>query len=65
MQSSPAVVANHNVDVVQEPETGEKDPESITLHQPLLKKNSATSLSSVPLAMLGAKVSHIESLDYE
>ncbi|KAL0431568.1 UNVERIFIED_CONTAM: Chloride channel protein CLC-b [Sesamum radiatum] len=41
----------------------EQDPESNTLHQPLLKRNR--TLSSSPLAIVGAKVSHIESLDYE
>ncbi|KAF5739569.1 hypothetical protein HS088_TW12G00778 [Tripterygium wilfordii] len=42
---------------------GERDPESNTLQQPLLKRNR--TLSSNPLALVGAKVSHIESLDYE
>lgn len=41
----------------------ERDPESNSLHQPLLKRNR--TLSSSPLAIVGAKVSHIESLDYE
>lgn len=41
----------------------ERDPENNSLHQPLLKRNR--TLSSSPLAMVGAKVSHIESLDYE
>ncbi|XP_057491074.1 chloride channel protein CLC-b-like [Actinidia eriantha] len=41
----------------------ERDPESNSLHQPLLKRNR--TLSSTPLAMVGSKVSHIESLDYE
>ncbi|KAK2992879.1 hypothetical protein RJ640_028121 [Escallonia rubra] len=41
----------------------ERDPESNSLYQPLLKRNR--TLSSSPLAMVGAKVSHIESLDYE
>ncbi|GLT56944.1 hypothetical protein SLA2020_299560 [Shorea laevis] len=41
----------------------ERDPESNTLQQPLLKRNR--TLSSNPLALVGAKVSHIESLDYE
>ncbi|XP_031107532.1 chloride channel protein CLC-b-like isoform X2 [Ipomoea triloba] len=39
------------------------DPESNSLHRPLLKRNR--TLSSTPLAMIGAKVSPIESLDYE
>ncbi|KAK9272851.1 hypothetical protein L1049_003229 [Liquidambar formosana] len=40
-----------------------RDPESNSLNQPLLKRNR--TLSSSPLALIGAKVSHIESLDYE
>uniref|UniRef100_A0A803MLD5 Uncharacterized protein n=1 Tax=Chenopodium quinoa TaxID=63459 RepID=A0A803MLD5_CHEQI len=40
---------------------GEVDLES--LHQPLLRRNR--TLSASHLAMVGAKVSHIESLDYE
>ncbi|GFP98968.1 chloride channel protein clc-b [Phtheirospermum japonicum] len=39
------------------------DPETNNLHQPLLKRNR--TLSSSPLAIVGTKVSHIESLDYE
>ncbi|CAH8388410.1 unnamed protein product [Eruca vesicaria subsp. sativa] len=45
----------------QEEEQG--DPESNTLNQPLVKANR--TLSSTPLALVGTKVSHIESLDYE
>lgn len=42
----------------------EIDPEiNNPLHQPLLKRNR--TLSSNPLALVGAKVSYIESLDYE
>ncbi|KAK9067375.1 hypothetical protein SSX86_014702 [Deinandra increscens subsp. villosa] len=41
----------------------EGDPESNSLHQPLLKRNQ--TLSSSPLALVGTKVSYIESLDYE
>ncbi|GJV30661.1 chloride channel protein CLC-b-like protein [Tanacetum coccineum] len=41
----------------------ETDPESNSLHQPLLKRNK--TLSSSPLALIGTKVSYIESLDYE
>ncbi|KAL8511268.1 hypothetical protein ACS0TY_017904 [Phlomoides rotata] len=41
----------------------DEDPESNTLHQPLLKRNR--TLSSRPLAIVGTKVSYIESLDYE
>lgn len=44
-------------------EEEERDPESNSLIQPLLKRNR--TLSTNPLAMVGAKVSHIESLDYE
>lgn len=44
-------------------EEEERDPESNTLQQPLLKRNR--KLSTNPLATVGAKVSHIESLDYE
>ncbi|KAL3653824.1 hypothetical protein CASFOL_003505 [Castilleja foliolosa] len=39
------------------------DPETNNLHQPLLKRNR--TLSSSPLAIVGTKVSHIESLDYD
>lgn len=39
------------------------DPESNTLHRPLIKRNR--TLSSNHIAIIGAKVSHIESLDYE
>lgn len=42
---------------------GEPDVESNSLHQPLLKRNR--TLSASHLAMVGAKVSYIESLDYE
>ncbi|KAI4348303.1 hypothetical protein L6164_009038 [Bauhinia variegata] len=41
----------------------ERDPESNPLNEPLLKRSR--TLSSNPLAMVGAKVSYIESLDYE
>ncbi|GMI67476.1 chloride channel B [Hibiscus trionum] len=41
----------------------EADEESNSLNQPLLKRN--TTLSTNPLALVGASVSHIESLDYE
>uniref|UniRef100_A0A1J3D6L3 Chloride channel protein n=1 Tax=Noccaea caerulescens TaxID=107243 RepID=A0A1J3D6L3_NOCCA len=45
-------------------ENGEEgDPESNTLNQPLVKAHR--TLSSIPLALVGTKVSHIESLDYE
>ncbi|GAB4847964.1 hypothetical protein Ancab_027026, partial [Ancistrocladus abbreviatus] len=42
---------------------GEADLESNSLNQPLLRKSRTLSANS--LAMVGAKVSHIESLDYE
>lgn len=44
-------------------EQGDPDNNHNSLHTPLLKRN--LTLSSSPLAMVGAKVSHIESLDYE
>nr|UTD53585.1 chloride channel B [Casuarina glauca] len=46
-------------------EVGEEeiDPESNSLNQPLLRRSR--TMSSNPLAMVGAKVSYIESLDYE
>ncbi|XP_014509989.1 chloride channel protein CLC-b [Vigna radiata var. radiata] len=44
-------------------EVEERDPESNPLNEPLLKRNR--TLSSNPLALVGAKVSYIESLDYE
>lgn len=47
----------------EEEEEEGRDPESNSLSQPLLKRNR--TLSSTPLALVGAKVSHIESLDYE
>lgn len=40
----------------------DRDPDSNS-NQPLLKRHG--TLSSNPLAMVGAKVAHIESLDYE
>ncbi|KAA3459448.1 chloride channel protein CLC-b-like [Gossypium australe] len=47
-----------------EAEVEERDPESnSSLSEPLLKRNR--TLSSNPLALVGATVSHIESLDYE
>lgn len=47
----------------QEEEEEGDDPERNTLHRPLLKENQTLSSNSV--AIVGAKVSHIESLDYE
>ncbi|XAR51996.1 hypothetical protein NMG60_11006818 [Bertholletia excelsa] len=52
---------NNNMEAQENEE--ERDPESNSLHRPLLKRNR--TLSTTPLAMVGAKVSHIESLDYE
>ncbi|KAK7377691.1 hypothetical protein VNO80_03121 [Phaseolus coccineus] len=52
---------NHKMEEVQREE--EIDPESNTLNEPLLKRNR--TLSSNPLALVGEKVSYIESLDYE
>ncbi|CAI9090201.1 OLC1v1024927C1 [Oldenlandia corymbosa var. corymbosa] len=57
-----AVTASLN-DEQEHSENG-RDLESNSLHQPLLLKRNKT-LSSSPLAMVGAKVSYIESLDYE
>lgn len=52
-------------DLEEDAENGEsgRDPETNILQQPLLKRSR--TLSSSPLAMVGAKVSYIESLDYE
>lgn len=46
-----------------EEEVEERDPERNPTNEPLLKRNR--TLSSNPLALVGAKVSYIESLDYE
>ncbi|CAL0299181.1 unnamed protein product [Lupinus luteus] len=51
---------NHNMDEVVE----ERDPEHNPLNEPLLIKRNRT-LSGNPLALVGSKVSYIESLDYE
>jgi chloride channel 7 len=51
----------HNME--READEEEIDPESNPLNQPLLKRSR--TVSSNPLAMVGAKVSYIESLDYE
>ncbi|XP_064986125.1 chloride channel protein CLC-a-like [Musa acuminata AAA Group] len=56
--SPPAAAA-----VVVDGGEGELDPESNSLQQPLLKRSP--TLTSSHYAMVGAKVSHIESLDYE
>lgn len=51
-----------NLNMETEFDLEERDPESNSLNQPLLKSNRTLSN---PLAIVGAKVSHIESLDYE
>ncbi|KAL8038813.1 hypothetical protein ABFX02_11G132400 [Erythranthe guttata] len=56
------VAAEANIQTQRQDEQ-EHDPESNTLHEPLLKVNR--TLSSNQLAIVGGKVSHIESLDYE
>lgn len=62
MEEEPTQPAIHCMEG-QHADLEERDPESNSLHRPLLKRN--LTLSSSPLAMVGAKVSHIESLDYE
>ncbi|XP_026660213.1 chloride channel protein CLC-b-like [Phoenix dactylifera] len=57
----PAAAAEANLEVDREED--EHDPERNSLHQPLLKRTA--TLTTNHLAMVGAKVSHIESLDYE
>ncbi|OAY73351.1 Chloride channel protein CLC-b [Ananas comosus] len=59
--SEPAAAATTHVEL--DGGEDEQDPESNSLHQPLLKRSP--TLSASHLAMVGAKVSHIESLDYE
>lgn len=49
----------------QEEDEEEVDPERSTLHRPLLKENQTLSSNSIAVVGVGAKVSHIESLDYE
>jgi chloride channel 7 len=51
------------MDVKEEREGDLHDIESDTMHAPLLRRRN--TLSASHLAMVGAKVSHIESLDYE
>jgi chloride channel 7 len=58
-QRSPRTPTNN---LVSE-EEGENDPESNSLQKPLLKRSP--TLTASHLAMVGAKVSYIESLDYE
>lgn len=55
--------APHNLEAEVEAGEEETDPESNSLRQPLLKRNR--TLSASQLAIVGAKVSHIQSLDYE
>ena len=52
----------HNMEAEADEEE-ERDTESNSLRQPLLKRNR--TLSSTPQALVGSKVSNIESLDYE
>ncbi|KAL3636684.1 hypothetical protein CASFOL_018983 [Castilleja foliolosa] len=54
---------NESANIEKQGEEDETDPESNELHQPLLKRNR--TISSSTLAIVGTKVSHIESLDYE
>lgn len=55
---------NNKMEEVEREEEPEMDPESNNpLHQTLIKRNR--TLSSNPLALVGEKVSYIESLDYE
>ncbi|KAG6410166.1 hypothetical protein SASPL_128217 [Salvia splendens] len=49
----------------QEENEEEVDPERSMLHRPLLKENQTLSSNSIAVVGVGAKVSHIESLDYE
>ncbi|KAJ3671890.1 hypothetical protein LUZ60_007969 [Juncus effusus] len=55
----------HDMDIEEREGEEVHDLESDTLHTPLLKKRRNGGLSASHLAMVGAKVSHIESLDYE
>lgn len=57
-------IMNHSIEGEVEGEEEQRDPESNPLNEPLLLKRNRT-LSSNPLALVGAKVSYIESLDYE
>ncbi|KAL1553299.1 hypothetical protein AAHA92_13992 [Salvia divinorum] len=52
-------------EAVNTPREEEVDPERSTLHRPLLKENQTLSSNSIAVVGLGAKLSHIESLDYE
>ncbi|WOG83917.1 hypothetical protein DCAR_0103095 [Daucus carota subsp. sativus] len=57
--------ASNNYMEEEAADTEQGDSENNSLHTPLLKRNGNLTLSSTPLATVGAKVSHIESLDYE
>ena len=67
----PAAEAGPAPELERKNEDGVEDPESTggggngisSLEQPLLKRS--TTLTASHLAIVGAKVSHIESLDYE
>ncbi|KAA0056578.1 hypothetical protein IC582_004410 [Cucumis melo] len=65
MEENPSFVTESTLtnSMEAEPQEEERDPESNPLNQPLLKRSR--TLSSSPLAIVGAKVSLIESLDYE
>ncbi|XP_021737397.1 chloride channel protein CLC-a-like [Chenopodium quinoa] len=56
-------LTQQNMEADEASVNGEADLENNFLHQPLLKRNR--TLSASHLAMVGAKVSYIESLDYE
>ncbi|XP_071725254.1 chloride channel protein CLC-b-like [Rutidosis leptorrhynchoides] len=70
-QKPHTLYTNNSMEEEEEADVEERDPEddhnnnnnNNTLQQPLLKRSR--TLSSSPLALVGAKVSHIESLDYE
>ncbi|KAL3526176.1 hypothetical protein ACH5RR_014548 [Cinchona calisaya] len=63
MEDSNKFAAAAATNVEGQAQNEERDPESNSIREPLLKRNR--TLSSSPLAMVGAKVSYIESLDYE
>uniref|UniRef100_A0A803NEF6 Uncharacterized protein n=2 Tax=Chenopodium quinoa TaxID=63459 RepID=A0A803NEF6_CHEQI len=56
-------LTQQNMEADEASVNGEADLENNFLHQPLLKRNR--TLSASHLAMVGAKVSYMESLDYE
>ncbi|XP_041004968.1 chloride channel protein CLC-b [Juglans microcarpa x Juglans regia] len=62
-ESSQVVDHTKTIHDMEEAAEEDRDPESNPLNQSLLKRSR--TLSSNPLAMVGAKVSYIESLDYE